>query len=261
MMLAFEQEDFCDFEVQFEVTHNTIHAWIGGNKTYSMSSLHYTSFDPIFWLHHSQVDRLWTIWQTLQIQRGLPYKAYCANSEIHRPLTPFSFESPLNNNENTRKHSIPTNVYDYQSEFEYSYDNLFFGGMSIRTVQNRIDANKAKDRVFAGFLLMGIRTSATVDVFVVATGNEIRVSSITILGGSEEMFWRYDRLYKHEITASLTALGIDIHGEYSLRVDIKDMNGTDISITAIPPPVVLYIPKKGKLRYFYSYVRVFRIIL
>lgn len=250
MMLAFEQDDFCDFEIQFEITHNAIHAWIGSNETYSMSSLHYTSFDPLFWLHHSQVDRLWAIWQALQIQRGKPYKTYCANSEVHRPMKPFAFESPLNNNEITREHSVPTNVYDYRSEFEYTYDTLFFGGMSIRALQNRIDANKATDRVFAGFLFMSIYTSATVDLFVIADNDEIRIGSIAILGGTKEMPWRYDRLYKHEITPALIARGVDIHGEYFLRVEIKEMNGTVIPASAVPPPIVIFVPKKGKPRIY-----------
>ena len=39
-----------------------------------MSTLGYSAFDPIFYLHHSNVDRLWAVWQKLQILRGLPYK-------------------------------------------------------------------------------------------------------------------------------------------------------------------------------------------
>jgi tyrosinase len=37
--------------------HNYIHGWIGGNMGTYMSPL-----DPIFWLHHANVDRLWTEW-------------------------------------------------------------------------------------------------------------------------------------------------------------------------------------------------------
>ena len=74
MLLAFEQTDYCDFEVQMEVVHNAIHFLVGGFSPYSMTTLHYSAFDPIFYLHHSSVDRLWAIWQKLQILRGLPYK-------------------------------------------------------------------------------------------------------------------------------------------------------------------------------------------
>ena len=56
-MLAFEQTNFCDFEVQFEITHNYIHAAVGGAEEFSMGSLRYTAFDPIFYFHHSNTDR------------------------------------------------------------------------------------------------------------------------------------------------------------------------------------------------------------
>lgn len=261
MLLAFEQHDFCDFEVQFEVTHNAIHAWVGGNEPYSMSTLHYTSFDPMFWLHHSQVDRLWAVWQALQIQRGLPYKAHCASSDVHQPLKPFAFQPPLNNDELTHSHSIPTDVYDYRTELKYTYDTLFFGGMSIRELQHHIEENEAKDRVFAGFLLMGIHTSANVDLYVVAGGNEYMAGSIAILGGSKEMSWRFDRVYKHDITSALAALGVDKFGDYTLRVDIKDVNGTALPSTIIPAPIVIYTPAIGKVTFTFDKIDGHNIII
>lgn len=39
--------------------HNHGHAWVGGIMNNTMSS----PTDPIFWLHHAEVDRLWHIWQ------------------------------------------------------------------------------------------------------------------------------------------------------------------------------------------------------
>ena len=37
--------------------HNYIHKWVGGDMSTSGSP-----YDPIFWLHHCNVDRLWTEW-------------------------------------------------------------------------------------------------------------------------------------------------------------------------------------------------------
>ncbi len=39
--------------------HNQVHAWIGG----IMNNIMYSPTDPVFWLHHAEVDRLWHIWQ------------------------------------------------------------------------------------------------------------------------------------------------------------------------------------------------------
>ncbi|MFF9147249.1 tyrosinase family protein [Streptomyces sp. NPDC014861] len=38
--------------------HNMVHRWIGGNMDLASSPN-----DPVFWLHHANVDRLWAQWQ------------------------------------------------------------------------------------------------------------------------------------------------------------------------------------------------------
>jgi hypothetical protein len=40
-----------------QTPHNFIHRWVGGDMVTGESP-----FDPIFWLHHCNVDRLWTEW-------------------------------------------------------------------------------------------------------------------------------------------------------------------------------------------------------
>lgn len=46
-----------------ESLHDTIHGLVGasGHMTY----LDYSAFDPIFWLHHCMLDRLFALWQTV----------------------------------------------------------------------------------------------------------------------------------------------------------------------------------------------------
>ena len=38
--------------------HNGVHGWVGGDMT-AMTSPN----DPIFFMHHAQIDRIWAIWQ------------------------------------------------------------------------------------------------------------------------------------------------------------------------------------------------------
>lgn len=40
-------------------THNRVHVWIGGNMSWGISPS-----DPVFYLHHSNIDRIWASWQT-----------------------------------------------------------------------------------------------------------------------------------------------------------------------------------------------------
>jgi tyrosinase len=37
--------------------HNNVHDWIGGDM-----GAYYSPLDPLFWLHHCNLDRLWVVW-------------------------------------------------------------------------------------------------------------------------------------------------------------------------------------------------------
>ncbi|KAI6760465.1 hypothetical protein HG530_009325 [Fusarium avenaceum] len=55
--------------ISLEYIHNNVHNLTGGNDYTSgmghMSDVPVAAFDPIFWLHHVQIDRLLAIWQCL----------------------------------------------------------------------------------------------------------------------------------------------------------------------------------------------------
>ncbi|KAL6236483.1 hypothetical protein BDW75DRAFT_250041 [Aspergillus navahoensis] len=51
-------------DVNIEFIHNNIHWWAGGEGGH-MSQIPVATFDPIFWLHHCNIDRLYAIWQEL----------------------------------------------------------------------------------------------------------------------------------------------------------------------------------------------------
>ncbi|KAI3326155.1 Di-copper centre-containing protein [Xylariaceae sp. AK1471] len=55
--------------LSLEFVHNNIHNWTGGMDAYvgHMSEPLVAAFDPIFWMHHSNVDRLFAIWQALNV--------------------------------------------------------------------------------------------------------------------------------------------------------------------------------------------------
>ncbi|EPS43056.1 hypothetical protein H072_2935 [Dactylellina haptotyla CBS 200.50] len=60
------QSDFHSFADRLENIHGDVHNQIGG----FMPILWYSSYDPIFWLHHNNVDRLYAIWQAANPGRG-----------------------------------------------------------------------------------------------------------------------------------------------------------------------------------------------
>ncbi|PGH30982.1 hypothetical protein GX50_06255 [[Emmonsia] crescens] len=58
-------QDDISKDINLEYIHNNVHGWVGGNYTGHMSEIPVATFDPLFWLHHCNIDRMWAIWQTL----------------------------------------------------------------------------------------------------------------------------------------------------------------------------------------------------
>lgn len=50
---------FNTFAPALEGIHNSGHVWVGG----SMMSILTAPADPVFWMHHAEIDRLWAEWQ------------------------------------------------------------------------------------------------------------------------------------------------------------------------------------------------------
>nr|KAG5713118.1 hypothetical protein BaRGS_007645 [Batillaria attramentaria] len=244
VMLALEQENYCDFEVQFEMAHNAIHAWIGGTKVHSMAHLHYASYDPVFILHHSSMDRIFAIWQELQRLRGYdPNVADCALDIMHKPLKPFTFGSPYNLNPDTKRYSRPDDIFDYRSHFHYEYDDLELQGLNPAQLEDRIHQRKDHERVFAGFMLHGIGTSAHVEFDVCSESNVCTAAGdFNILGGSAEMPWKFDRVYKYDITGVLNKKHIDPRDHFTFKLKITALNGTVLDSHLFPEPDVIIQP-------------------
>ena len=51
---------FNTFTPALEGVHNSGHVWVGG----SMGSVVTAPADPVFWMHHAEIDRIWAQWQT-----------------------------------------------------------------------------------------------------------------------------------------------------------------------------------------------------
>lgn len=51
--------DFDSFTTNLEDWHGAVHIWTGGH----MTDVPFAAYDPIFWSHHTMIDRLWRIWQ------------------------------------------------------------------------------------------------------------------------------------------------------------------------------------------------------
>jgi tyrosinase len=70
---------FNRFSSRLEDIHDGVHGWVGG----TMGIIAWAAYDPIFWAHHTNIDRLWSLWQ-LNNHPTFP------QSYLDRALPPFS---------------------------------------------------------------------------------------------------------------------------------------------------------------------------
>lgn len=62
------QTDWATFSDALENFHDHVHGWVGGD----MRDPAVAAYDPIFFAHHCQIDRLWAIWQSYWGNGGIP---------------------------------------------------------------------------------------------------------------------------------------------------------------------------------------------
>ena len=84
---ALRQETFREFRPALETgsrLHNFGHTWIGGSMA-MMSSPQ----DPIFFLHHANVDRLWALWQDDGHEDSYPFEGRGYGHNLTDPMWPW----------------------------------------------------------------------------------------------------------------------------------------------------------------------------
>jgi tyrosinase len=72
--------DFQRFSSRLQDVHDSVHGWVGGH----MGIIAWAAYDPIFWAHHTMIDRIWALWQ-LQNQPVFPPEY------LNQALPPFPF--------------------------------------------------------------------------------------------------------------------------------------------------------------------------
>jgi tyrosinase len=95
------------------IPHNGIHQFIGGDMGTLLSPE-----DPIFWLHHANIDRLWRSWSELHDNRALTEKLwkdhklnqfYDAKGNVMNPVTQSTLEPAAYNAEYDRLEVLASN--------------------------------------------------------------------------------------------------------------------------------------------------------
>ena len=90
--------------------HNRVHAWIGGSMGPPTSPN-----DPVFFLHHCFVDKLWADWQTSHPNESpsLPPSGAAPGHNLNDPMRPWTV-TPAN----VRNHHQLSDGYSYRYDYE-----------------------------------------------------------------------------------------------------------------------------------------------
>ncbi|KAF8500075.1 hypothetical protein BU17DRAFT_72138 [Hysterangium stoloniferum] len=133
-----------------EAIHNQIHVLAGRNG--HMGVVDYAAFDPIFWLHHVNVDRLFAIWQALNPDLYVTPLKNAAGTFTRKPgeiESSYYAESPLTPFRRTPEKFWDSNGVRDTRVFRYTYPELeHLEGLSKEEKINRvrIEVNKLYGR-------------------------------------------------------------------------------------------------------------------
>lgn len=122
-----QPNDTTQFSVLEGFPHNKVHNCIGGVAAvdpgpYGNMTNFLSPVDPIFFLHHSNMDRLWDVWTRKQIARGLPILPQGAD------FAPFMGEAFLFYVDGDGRYVGPRKAGEYVSTSVFDYD--YVGGFA-----------------------------------------------------------------------------------------------------------------------------------
>ena len=119
---AFGTTNFRLFQKDIENPHDEVHDFCHCE----MKDLLTAAYDPIFWLHHSYIDRLFAFWQELNKLRKKEIGKFGGKTKF---LDPFHWPE-YNKVKITLENSQSQDVFEYKDTFCYEYDSLTFDNMT-----------------------------------------------------------------------------------------------------------------------------------
>lgn len=99
--------------------HNVVHIWVGGlprvNGSIIAGNMTAASSpnDPVFWVHHANIDRLWSAWMKRHGKTYVPVSGGPHGANLNDVLEPFSLKTDGKN--------TPASILD-ESVLGYKYD-------------------------------------------------------------------------------------------------------------------------------------------
>ena len=133
---ALANAQYTVFEQAAEVLHGAVHMWVGGDMATPASPN-----DPVFFLHHCNMDRIWAIWQGMNPSASYPASGYPLGQNLDDPMWPW------NSIPNTQWNwtTTPADMLQYiPLGYAYDTDVMSIASVQFQGVYLRMDGSGMK---------------------------------------------------------------------------------------------------------------------
>ena len=217
--------------------HNAIHGAIGGYMAYVQTS----AFDPVFWVHHSKIDQIWTMWM---YKSGVTWGKYSESWFDERPWHFYDADG--------KEKSEPRRFFvDNQKNLAYRYDIEPLGEKQLEPPAEiqapEAMVNAPTPRIFPG------------EVLAESVGNQVLQND-----------QRLDITLKRNPTFSTRDIIVGAHSRLSLRTPTSSKVFLELrNLTLQGIPSVLYQvfvnlpqsePPKATSKYFVGEITSFELL-
>ncbi|KAI9663307.1 MAG: hypothetical protein M1831_002591 [Alyxoria varia] len=127
-----QKEQMLKANGNLESLHGLYHGLVGGffdGVVGHMTAVPVAAFDPVFWAHHGQVERIFALWQATH--KGKQGEWFSDPTEAEKPLLPFRIQNQANDKTRCWK----SNESKSTDDFGYTYDEVKAGGNVLDTIR------------------------------------------------------------------------------------------------------------------------------
>ena len=251
------QDDYETFNTNLEVLHGYIHYDIGGD----MSQLPTAPFDPIFWLHHNFIEKLYNEWQLCRdMEDNNDWHAAINDGDpkrLTRPLKCFNTLGIIDRADPT--YSITAlQVIEKRNEWCYKYDKLECQCAKNQQTRRRLAtharSHRAKsgafapatkfldqrfylaftnERNFLGVFKYTVCKSHIENDYSTPVDQPIASDTLIFFGGNNHENQKNENglsYYLQDITDLLETHGVSLASEITIELNsLTDYDGNDLS--------------------------------
>ena len=227
---AMRETQFENFSNAVEQPHDDLHGYVG----HHMGAVETSAFDPIFWIHHANIDRLWAIWQRVN-----------PNAAQH----PFP-DAPLREYPDTKTSDmLDIAALNYTYEQMETEDVNLFSLLKKKDFETFAKANQLPETlkelqprrkfIVLEDLAMPMRGTVVLNFFKKSDGEAGESLGSLTLFGLRGLSHSHGQMLPFSRRLNIT--GEDISDAKDVKITARNLQGKEINVNSIltKPPVIV----------------------